>query len=227
MKQTIIKCAGISKTFFKGKPNENTPLKEISLSINEGEVVLLKGTSGSGKTTLLSIIGLLTKPTSGALQLMQQPISKWSEKHLTTLRQNHIGFIFQRFNLIDDLTVADNIGIPLLPIGISGKALKAKVEQVAKDAGIQHKLSTQAKYLSGGEMQRVAIARALINDPEIIMADEPTAHLDEENSINIIETLKKLKELNKTIIITTHDPIFEKNIIHDRVINMINGEIIG
>ncbi|GAA4830069.1 ABC transporter ATP-binding protein [Algivirga pacifica] len=224
MKAMIVE--NLSKGFNLGKSNEFYALKNISISIDKGECVLLKGPSGSGKTTLLTLLSCLSKPTSGSYTCMDVQVSKWSEKFLTRFRKEHIGVIFQHFNLITGFSTAYNIALPLIPLGLSTKALDEKVKEAAEKVNIAHKLDTHVDRLSGGELQRVAIARALISAPEILFADEPTAHLDSKNAQEVLSIFEQLKEEGKTILITTHDPLVEEHGIIDRTILMKDGVIV-
>ena len=200
-------------------------LKDITLHIKSGEFVLLKGVSGSGKTSLLSIISTLQKPTSGKVLIDEQVVSKLPDLHISNFRLNSVGIVFQDFNLIDYLSVEDNILSALIPTKISKKEAKAKVEKALNLANISHKAKANIKDLSGGEKQRVAIARALVNDAKILICDEPTANLDTKNSLQFIKLLKELNGLGKTIIVATHDTIFEENG-NFRVVNVRDGEIL-
>ncbi len=182
-------------------------LKNINLVINDNETIILKGKSGSGKSTLLSILVALSKPTNGEVIINDIRVSKLPDSFASIFRRDNIGFIFQKFHLIPTISVFDNIITPLLPMDISPKEMQSKADIVMKQFDIIHKKNQKVKVLSGGEQQRVAIARALVNNPSIIIADEPTANLDSKLSN---EFLKYIKELNgkKTIIVATHDNLF-------------------
>ncbi|MCG3720208.1 ABC transporter ATP-binding protein [Aliarcobacter butzleri] len=197
----------------------------MNLNIKKSSCVVLKGVSGSGKSTLLSLIATLQKPTSGEIVVENESIAKLPDFHASNFRARKIGFIFQSFNLFNELSVKDNISLPLIPLGFSQKQIDEKVINTLKLANILHKKDELVSNLSGGEKQRCAIARALVNDCEIILCDEPTANLDYENSKNFIEILKDLKELKKTIIIATHDPIFDNLDFVDSEILIKNGQI--
>ncbi len=226
MTNSAIETIGLNKIFNKNKNNEVVPVKEVSLIIPENTCIVLKGASGSGKTTLLSILSCLSKPSSGSYLCLGKEVSHWSEKFLTHFRRNHLGIIFQQFQLIKGIDVYTNIALPLLPLGLSVKAIHQRVLQYAEEVNIQNRLNFKTDILSGGEMQRVAIARALINNPDIVFADEPTAHLDTKNSENILAVFAKLKEKGKTIVITTHDPLVEKHPIVDEIFEMQDGRIL-
>ncbi len=221
----MIELKNITKKYEINKNNTITALKNINLKIGEGEVVIIKGSSGSGKSTLLSLIAALSKPTSGEVIVDSKRISKLSDNFASDFRQNNIGFIFQKYNLINSLSVRDNIILPLVPMNLNTDTLNTKLQDVIKMFHIEHKEDVLVKNLSGGEQQRVAIARANINSPKIILADEPTANLDEKLSLSFIEILKELKSQGKTIIIATHDPLFFNIDIVDKEIEMYQGSI--
>ncbi|MFW2605478.1 ABC transporter ATP-binding protein [Aliarcobacter butzleri] len=221
----MIKIKNLNKIFYENTNKEFYALKDINLNIKKSSCVILKGVSGSGKSTLLSLIATLQKPTSGEIVVENESIAKLPDFHASNFRARKIGFIFQSFNLFNELSVKDNISLPLIPLGFSQKQIDEKVISTLKLANILHKKDELVSNLSGGEKQRCAIARALVNDCEIILCDEPTANLDYENSKNFIEILKELKELKKTIIIATHDPIFDNLDFVDSEILIKNGQI--
>ncbi|MCT7588888.1 ABC transporter ATP-binding protein [Aliarcobacter butzleri] len=221
----MIKIKNLNKIFYENTNKEFYALKDINLNIKKSSCVVLKGVSGSGKSTLLSLIATLQKPTSGEIVIENESIAKLPDFHASNFRARKIGFIFQSFNLFNELSVKDNISLPLIPLGFSQKQIDEKVINTLKLANILHKKDELVSNLSGGEKQRCAIARALVNNCEIILCDEPTANLDYENSKNFIEILKELKELKKTIIIATHDPIFDNLDFVDSEIIIKNGQI--
>ncbi|MCT7568212.1 ABC transporter ATP-binding protein [Aliarcobacter butzleri] len=221
----MIKIKNLNKIFYENTNKEFYALKDINLNIKKSSCVVLKGVSGSGKSTLLSLIATLQKPTSGEIVVENESIAKLPDFHASNFRARKIGFIFQSFNLFNELSVKDNISLPLIPLGFSQKQIDEKVISTLKLANILHKKDELVSNLSGGEKQRCAIARALVNNCEIILCDEPTANLDYENSKNFIEILKELKELKKTIIIATHDPIFDNLDFVDSEILIKNGQI--
>ncbi|MDN5099992.1 ABC transporter ATP-binding protein [Aliarcobacter butzleri] len=221
----MIKIKNLNKIFYENTNKEFYALKDINLNIKKSSCVVLKGVSGSGKSTLLSLIATLQKPTSGEIVVENESIAKLPDFHTSNFRARKIGFIFQSFNLFNELSVKDNISLPLIPLGFSQKQIDEKVINTLKLANILHKKDELVSNLSGGEKQRCAIARALVNNCEIILCDEPTANLDYENSKNFIDILKELKELKKTIIIATHDPIFDNLDFVDSEILIKNGQI--
>ena len=222
----MIKITNLTKIFHENSKKEFYALKDINLEIKKSSCVILKGVSGSGKSTLLSLIATMQKPTSGEIQINNDLVSKLPDLHASNFRGRKIGFVFQSFNLFNELNVNDNVSIPLIPQGLSQKEINEKVDIALKLANILHKKDELVHNLSGGEKQRCAIARALVNNPDILLCDEPTANLDLDNSQKFIEILKELKTLNKTIIIATHDPIFDNLEFVDKVINIQNGMIL-
>ncbi len=225
MPEQIIKAVNVSKIFNKGRRNETVALQDISLEIARNSAVLLRGPSGSGKTTLLTLLSALTKPTSGTIICLEQDISHWQEKFLTGFRRRHLGIIFQNFNLIKTLSVFDNIAVPLIPLPLSAAEIREKVHEISALVQIDHRLQYKAATLSGGEQQRVAIARALIQDPEILIADEPTAHLDSRLSSEILTIFSDLKQRGKTILIATHDPVLNGHPLIDAVFCIKDGRL--
>ena len=221
----MIKITNLNKIFNENTKKEFHALKDINIQIETSSCVILKGVSGSGKSTLLSIIGTLLKPTSGEIKIDDESIAKLPDLHASNFRAKKLGFIFQSYNLFNELNVKDNISIPLIPLGFSQKQIDAMSLTALKQANIEHKKDELVYNLSGGEKQRCAIARSLVNNPDIILCDEPTANLDHDNSMKFIESLREFKKLNKTIIVATHDPIFENLDFVDKVINIKNGMI--
>ena len=221
----MIKITKLNKIFNENTKKEFHALKDINIEIKTSSCVILKGVSGSGKSTLLSIIGTLLKPTSGEIKIDDESIAKLPDLHASNFRAKKLGFIFQSYNLFNELNVKDNISIPLIPLGFSQKQIDIMSLTALKLANIEHKKDELVYNLSGGEKQRCAIARALVNNPDIILCDEPTANLDHDNSMKFIESLREFKKLNKTIIVATHDPIFENLDFVDEVINIKNGMI--
>jgi putative ABC transport system ATP-binding protein len=203
----MIKVTDISKVYNAGRPNEFTAVNGISLTVNLGEVTVLKGPSGSGKTTLLGILGCMVRPTSGRISLSGREITSLPERFLTEIRRETFGFIFQQFNLIKGLTALENVMAPAYPTGEKYAALRTRALETLALFNLAHKAAAKIEWLSGGEAQRVAIARALINNPAIIIADEPTAHLDTKLSHEFMAIIRQLKEDGKTILIASHDPI--------------------
>jgi len=223
--EPIIKISNLERYFLDGD-REFYALKGINLEVKPNECLILEGVSGSGKTTLLSIIAGLERPSSGDIIVNSERIAKLPDKHLSLFRSKHIGVVFQHYNLIEYLTVEDNVLTPLIPQNLPIKEAFSRVKRALELANISHKKEQLAGVLSGGEKQRVAIARALCANPEIIICDEPTANLDKSNALRFLEILKELYSLGKTIIIATHDPIFKELDFNHRVIKMQNGSIV-
>ncbi len=221
----MIVCEDLSFTYNPGTAHALAALKHIDLRIGSDELVLLEGVSGSGKSTLLSLFGALLKPTSGRLVVEGREIAKLPDYHASRFRAQTIGFIFQAFNLFESLSVEENVAVPLVPQGFSTREISKKTAKAMDLARISHKKAAIARTLSGGEKQRCAIARALVNDPKLILCDEPTANLDRANARAFIETIRRLYELDKTIVIATHDPIFREAFPEARVVRIENGEI--
>lgn len=221
----MIELKNITKIYDLNKNDQVVALKDINLSINEGELIILKGSSGSGKSTILSLIAALNKPTSGEVIVDDKKISKLPDNFASVYRRDNIGFIFQKYNLIADISVKENILLPLIPLNPNVNELDEKLNLVMQKFKISHKENTLVKNLSGGEQQRVAIARANVNSPKIILADEPTANLDEKLSLHFIDILRELKASGKTIVVATHDPLFFNLDFVDREIEVSNGTI--
>lgn len=199
----MIQIKNLSKV-FRTEEVETKALNDVSISINQGQFVTIMGASGSGKSTLLNIVGLLDNASSGNYQLLNQEIMGLKEQEKSKVRKLNIGFIFQNFNLIDELSVYDNIELPLIYNNIPSSERKKKVEAIADRLGISHRLKHYPQQLSGGQQQRVAVARALINDPKIILADEPTGNLDSKNGNEVMELLTDLHAQGSTILMVTH-----------------------
>ena len=221
----MIKLENITKIYEINKNNKIMALQNINITFKEGQLVVLKGASGSGKSTVLSLLAALSKPTTGEVIVDNNRISKLPDNFAALYRRENIGFIFQKYNLIPTLSVQENILLPLVPTNPDEKETIIKLNKVMEKFNISHKKDAIVRNLSGGEQQRVAIARAHINDPKIIIADEPTANLDEKLSLHFIEILRELKQSNKTIIIATHDPLFFNLDFVDKIVEMRNGKI--
>lgn len=201
----MIRLKGIKKSYFIGE-RELPILKGIDLTIESGELVILMGVSGSGKTTLMNIIGLLDKQTQGEYFFMEKNVDGLDDENLAVLRNEHIGFVFQQFFLLPYLNALENVLIPIVYSKKNIKYPKEKAKQLLTRFGLADRMHNKPSQLSGGEQQRVAIARALINDPDLILADEPTGALDSKTGNEIMELFRMLNEEGKTIIVVTHDP---------------------
>ncbi|SFV74828.1 ABC-TYPE TRANSPORTER, ATPASE COMPONENT [hydrothermal vent metagenome] len=222
----MIELKNINKIYTLGKNNQVVALKNINLKIEKGKLVVLRGSSGSGKSTILSLISALHKPTSGEVVVDGKKISKLPDDFASMYRRNNIGIVFQKYNLIPSLSVKENILLPLVPLNLDKKIVEEKLQKVMEQFQIIHKQDMIVKNLSGGEQQRVAIARANVNNPKIIIADEPTANLDKKLSLDFINILKEMKQDDKTIIVATHDPLFfDLDFVDDEIV-MRDGEIV-
>jgi len=222
----MIRSYDISKVFNAGKPNEFKALNGVSVDISLRDVTVLKGPSGSGKTTLLGILGCMARPTTGRIFLGEREITSLPERFLTDIRLKTFGFIFQQFNLIKGITALDNVMVPAFPTGEKHASLKRRALDTLELFNMGHKAESKTEWLSGGEAQRVAIARALINRPTIIIADEPTAHLDTKLSHEFMDIMRNLKAEGKTIILASHDPIVYDSDLSDRIIEMRDGQVV-
>ena len=221
----LIELQNTTKIYNQGKPNEVKALDDVSLTVEPHSMVCLQGASGSGKSTLLAIIGCVFPPTSGRASIAGKQLSRMPDRFLTIHRRETIGFIFQQFNVLPRLSVRDNITLPLLPLGISPKEQRARARKLMAKLSISHRENFPAGQISGGELQRVAIARALINNQPIILADEPTAHLDSRLSMEFMQIMTDLKEAGKTIIIASHDPLVAEHSAIDRIIHIKDGRL--
>lgn len=225
-RRSIIVLEKVGKIFNQGAPNEFQALHDVSLEIARGAVTCLKGPSGSGKSTLLSLIGCLARPTSGRIILDgHQKLSGLPERFLADIRRRRFGFVFQRFNLIEGLSVLENVMLPAYPLAPPYAVLRAGALRLLEQFGIAGKKTLKVDYLSGGEAQRVAICRALINDPELIIADEPTANLDSRLSRELMDIIAGLRASGRTVIISSHDPLVVNAPAVDRVVTMRDGRI--
>lgn len=219
----MIKMDNISKVYQKGTISL-AALKDISLTIESGEFISIMGPSGSGKSTLMNIIGCLDTSTSGSYILEEENVAGLTFDQLSEIRNRKIGFVFQSFNLLPYSTAYENIELPLLYNGKKAKARKQRVNELLEQVGLANWAQHKPTELSGGQQQRVAIARALVNDPPILLADEPTGNLDSKSGIEIMEIFKKLWESGKTILMVTHDPKIADY--SKRTINLFDGKVV-
>jgi putative ABC transport system ATP-binding protein len=221
--ESIIKLKDVWKRYDMGKAGGLTVLKEISLDIKKGEFVAITGPSGSGKSTIMHLVGALDMPSYGDIYLKEKNIKKMSETSLATLRSKTIGFIFQQFNLLPTFSALENVMIPMELIDFPDKDAKKRAEKLLNLIGLKDRMNHKPTELSGGQQQRVAIARALANDPEVILADEPTGNLDSKTGKFVIDFLAKLNEQGKTIILVTHELSLVESA--SRVICLKDGKI--
>lgn len=209
---------------FSTEEVETTALNGINLEIKQGEFVAIMGPSGCGKSTLLNIVGLLDNPSGGDYNFFGTEVAKMTERKRAQLRKGNIGFVFQSFNLIDELTVFENVELPLIYMNIPVKERKAKVETVLERMNIMHRRNHFPQQLSGGQQQRVAIARAVVAKPKLILADEPTGNLDSKNGEEVMKLLQQLNEEGTTIIMVTHSP-YDAGFSH-RIVNLFDGKVV-
>ena len=219
----LIRTVKLSK-IFRTESVQTTALNEVNLVVREGEFIAIMGPSGCGKSTLLNVIGLLDNPTSGELWFMGQEVSRWKENERTDLRNGNLGFVFQSFNLIDELTVFENVELPLLYAGVGAREREERVNRALERMQIAHRTEHYPQQLSGGQQQRVAIARAIVTNPRIILADEPTGNLDSANGAEVMSLLKELNAEGATIVMVTHS---EENAREARrIVRMMDGVIL-
>jgi putative ABC transport system ATP-binding protein len=221
----MIELESVNKIYNQGQANEVQALYDVNLLIAENSMVCLRGASGSGKSTLLAIIGCIIPPTSGRATVAGKQLARLPDRFMTIHRRQTVGFIFQQFNILPALSVQDNIALPLLPLGVSPEERRRRAGDLMERLGIGHRRNFPAGQISGGELQRVAIARALINDQPILLADEPTAHLDTKLSKEFLQIMVDLKKMGKTIIIASHDPLVTDNPAIDRIIDVKDGRV--
>ena len=220
----MITVKDLSKV-FRTEEIETTALNGVSFEINNGEFVAIVGPSGCGKSTLLNILGLLDNPTSGSYRLLDSEVGGLKEKERTKFRKGNIGFVFQSFNLIDELNVYENVELPLRYLNISAGERKKRVEEILKRMNISHRAKHFPQQLSGGQQQRVAIARAVVSNPKLILADEPTGNLDSKNGKEVMDLLSELNKEGTTIVMVTHSQ--KDAAVAQRVINLFDGQIVG
>lgn len=219
----MITLSGLTKVFYT-RDVETTALQQINLTIAAGDFVAIMGPSGCGKSTLLSIIGMLDSPSAGSYQFAGTEISHYSEKQLAELRKANLGFVFQSFNLIDELTVAENVALPLQYLQVSKAERLQRVDAMLKRVGLDHRADHFPQQLSGGQQQRVAIARALVINPKLILADEPTGNLDSKNGEEVMAMLRTLNREGTTVVMVTHSE--KEGAYADRLVKMLDGQIL-
>ncbi len=219
----LIRMQDIKKVFYTDEV-ETHALSGIHLEIRQGEYVAIAGPSGSGKSTLLAIMGLLDSPTDGEYTLKSEPVASIGVGERARIRNREIGFIFQSFNLIGDLTVYENVELPLTYRGMSGSERKERVQKALERVGMSHRTKHYPSQLSGGQQQRVAVARALAGSPSILLADEPTGNLDSRNAEAVMELLRELHREGATICMVTHDPRFARHA--ERTIHLFDGRVV-
>src|SRR5512134_2366968 len=222
MSDAVIDMQGVTKVFYTDEV-ETHALAEVNVEIARGEYVSISGPSGCGKSTLLAILGLLDTPTDGTFLLNGRPVQDLKPSERARIRNREIGFIFQAFNLIGDLTVYENVELPLTYRGMSGAERKKRVHEALERVGMSHRVKHYPSQLSGGQQQRVAVARALAGDPSILLADEPTGNLDSANGESVMELLSELHRSGATICMVTHDPRYA--LLADRTVRLFDGRV--
>jgi putative ABC transport system ATP-binding protein len=221
--QPLIHLEGVTKVFYTDEV-ETHALSGIHLEINKGEYIAIAGPSGCGKSTLLSLLGLLDSPTDGSYTLNGQAVADLPLSERARIRNREVGFIFQSFNLIGDLTVFENVELPLTYRGMKASERKRRVNEALEKVGMAHRAKHLPSQLSGGQQQRVAVARAIAGDPAIVLADEPTGNLDSTNGEAVMDLLKELHQQGATICMVTHDPRYAKHA--DRSIHLFDGRVV-
>ena len=219
----MIKTRNLKK-IYTTEEIESTALNNVNIDIGAGEFVSIMGPSGCGKSTLLNVLGLLDNPTEGEFFFLDADISNHSERERANVRKSNIGFVFQSFNLIDELTVYENVELPLLYLGKSTSERKERVEEVLKQMKISHRKNHFPQQLSGGQQQRVAVARAVVSKPKLILADEPTGNLDSSNGDEVMKMLTDLHEAGTTILMVTHSPVYAEYA--QRIIHLFDGSVV-
>ncbi|UCE07997.1 MAG: ABC transporter ATP-binding protein [bacterium] len=212
------------KKLYTTEEVETTALNNVNLEVNHGEFVAIMGPSGCGKSTLLNLLGLLDNPSDGEYFFLEQEVSKYTERKRANLRKNNIGFVFQSFNLIDELTVYENVELPLLYLGYTASERKKRVNEVLERMQIMHRKNHFPQQLSGGQQQRVAVGRAVVANPKLILADEPTGNLDSAHGEEVMNLMAKLHEEGTTIIMVTHSPAYAEY--SQRVVHLFDGHIV-
>ena len=223
----MIELNNVTKVFNRGEPNEYTAVEEVSLTLEERCAIVFKGPSGSGKTTLLSVIGCMTKPTSGRVTVGEREVTSLPERFLTAIRRRTFGFVFQQFNLVRGISALENVMLPAYPNGERHAALRDRALGLLEAFDVARRADAKVEWLSGGEAQRVAIARALINDPAVIIADEPTAHLDSKLSKDFLSWMERLRGEGRSVLLASHDPLIYESEFVDRIVEMRDGRILA
>ncbi|MFO7890765.1 MAG: ABC transporter ATP-binding protein [bacterium] len=219
----MIKTKNLKKVYLTEEV-ETTALNNVNFEIKEGEFVSIMGPSGCGKSTLLNVLGMLDNPTEGEYHFLGEEVSGYNERRRANLRKNNIGFVFQSFNLIDELTVYENVELPLLYLGVSASDRKKKVHNVLERMKMMHRRNHFPQQLSGGQQQRVAVSRAIVSDPKLILADEPTGNLDSSHGEEVMKLVTDLHKEGTTILMVTHSPAYADYA--ERLIHLFDGHIV-
>ena len=219
----MIRTSNLVKV-YRTEEVETTALNEVDIEIKQGEFVSIMGPSGCGKSTLLNILGLIDNPSRGEYYFLDEEVSKYSERQRSNLRKHNIGFIFQSFNLIDELSVFENVELPMLYTKVPAKERKQRVEELLERMNMMHRRNHFPQQLSGGQQQRVAVIRAIVNNPKLILADEPTGNLDSSNGDDVMKTLAQLNQEGTTIIMVTHSSYCAE--FGNRIIRLLDGKVV-
>jgi len=222
----MIELRGVRKVYNERRPDEVTAVDGVTLAIPEGSFTVLRGPSGSGKTTLLSLLGCMARPTAGRIVVGGLEVTSLPERFLTEVRRRTFGFVFQELHLLRGITALENVMIPAYPLGVPRPALVARARALLERLGVAHRAGARADWLSGGEAQRVAIARALVNEPRVIVADEPTAHLDSALALELMAIMGRLRADGRTVVIASHDPLVHGAAGVDRVLAVRDGRVV-
>jgi len=220
----MIKTKNLKKIYLTEEV-ETTALNNVNLEVQEGEFVSIMGPSGCGKSTLLNVLGMLDNPSSGEYFFLGEDVAGYRERRRAHLRKNNIGFVFQSFNLIDELTVFENVELPLLYLGVSSSDRKKKVHAVLEKVKMMHRRNHFPQQLSGGQQQRVAVSRAIVSDPKLILADEPTGNLDSTHGEEVMSLITELHHEGTTVLMVTHSPAYAEY--GDRVVHLFDGHVVS
>ncbi|MFK7970274.1 MAG: ABC transporter ATP-binding protein [Bacteroidia bacterium] len=211
--------------YYRTDEIETTALNDVSIEVKEGEFLSIMGPSGCGKSTLLNILGMIDGPDAGGYYFLDQEVSRFSERQRANLRKDNIGFVFQSFNLIDELTVYENVELPLIYTNMKGSERKKRVETILDNMNMMHRRNHFPQQLSGGQQQRVAVSRAIVNNPKLILADEPTGNLDSANGADVMKLLAELNASGTTVIMVTHDA--ENAEYGNRILRLLDGKVVS
>ena len=223
---SLVELRDVRKVYHAGRPDELAAVDGVTLDVEGGAVTVLRGPSGSGKTSLLSLLGCMARPTSGRIFLEGREVTSLPERFLTEIRRRTFGFVFQQFHLLRGISVLENVMLPAYPLGEHRPALARRARGLLEMLDVARRADARADWLSGGEAQRVAIARALVNDPRVVVADEPTAHLDSRLSREFMEIVADLRRRGKTVVVASHDPIVHDSAVVDRAVLMRDGRVV-
>ncbi|HSN90075.1 MAG TPA: ABC transporter ATP-binding protein [Anaeromyxobacteraceae bacterium] len=223
----MIELRDVRKVFHQGRPDEMIAVDGLSLRVQAGALTVFRGPSGSGKTTLLSLVGCMARPSSGRIFVRGREVTRLPERFLADVRRRTFGFVFEHFHLVPGLNALENVMLPAYPLGERRSELARRARGLLESLGVGHRAAARIDRLASGEAQRVAVARALVNDPDVIVADEPTAHLDTRVSRELLGILAGLRDRGKTVLLASHDPLVTESPLVDRVVALRDGRIEG